>query len=79
LVTRVLPDGSAARWRYDAEGNQVEYVDPLGRVTTTETTHFDLPSVEIAPDGTRLRFDYDTELRVVAVTNQPGLAWRSEY
>jgi RHS repeat-associated protein len=30
-------------------------------------------------DGSRVEFTYDTELRLVAVTNEQGLVWRYEY
>ncbi|MFD2420482.1 DUF6531 domain-containing protein [Amycolatopsis pigmentata] len=79
LLHRSAPDGTTERWRYDAEGNQTEYVDALGQVTRTETTHFELPSAEIKPDGARLEFDYDTELRLISVRDPRGLVWRYEY
>ncbi|MER7077445.1 RHS repeat-associated core domain-containing protein [Saccharopolyspora kobensis] len=76
---RNLPDGAIERWVYDGEGNLRARVDALGQVTATEVTHFDLPSAVVRPDGTRLEFGYDTELRLVSVTNEQGLVWRYEY
>ncbi|WAL67781.1 DUF6531 domain-containing protein [Amycolatopsis cynarae] len=79
LAWRGLPDGSVEKWVYDGEGNSRVYTDPMGRPTHTEYTHFDLPSVERRPDGTTLEFTYDTELRLIGVTNELGLQWRREY
>ncbi|SDY10666.1 RHS repeat-associated core domain-containing protein [Amycolatopsis xylanica] len=79
LVSRTRPDGSAERWRYDAEGNGVEHIGAHGQVTRTETTHFNLPSAETGPDGTRLEFGYDATLRLVSVTNAQGLRWQYDY
>lgn len=78
LTARTGPDGAIA-YRYDPEGNLVEHVDAAGFVTRTEYTHFDLPAARTSPDGTRLRFGYDTELRLTSVTNPQGLVWRYEY
>lgn len=79
LWWRTLPDGSSESWSYDGEGNLRTHVDPLGQVTRTEVTYFDLPAAEIRPDGSRLEFTYDTELRLVGVTNEQGLVWRYEH
>lgn len=76
---RTLPDGATERWRYDGEGNHTEYVDALGRITRYEVGHFDQRTAEIGPDGTRLEFTYDTELRLVAVMNPQGRVWRYDY
>lgn len=79
LAWRTLPDGATERWNYDGEGNLCSHIDPLGQVTRTEITHFDLPSTAIRPDGTSLAFSYDTELRLISVTNQQGLTWLYHY
>jgi RHS repeat-associated protein len=79
LAWRTLPTGATERWRYDAEGNATEHVDASGRITRTEYTHFDLPAARIATDGTRLDFEYDTQLRLTSVRNQQGLVWRYSY
>jgi YD repeat-containing protein len=67
------------RWAYDSEGAEVEYRDALGQLWRTETTHFDLPAVRHAPDGSQLRYAYDTELKLVSITDQLGATWRYEY
>jgi RHS repeat-associated protein len=79
LARHVLPDRTTRRWRYDDEGNVVEHVDPLGQRTRTDVTHFDLPAARIEVDGGRMTYEYDTELRPVAVRNPQGLVWRYEY
>jgi len=79
LAWRTLPDGATEHWTYDGEGNLVEHVDALGQVSRTEIGHFDLPAAEVGPDGVRLEFAYDTELRLVSVTNPQGLVWRYDY
>ncbi|RKT84500.1 RHS repeat-associated core domain-containing protein [Saccharopolyspora antimicrobica] len=79
LAWQTRPDGSTERWIRDGEGNVRTQVDRLGRATTTETTAFDLPSVETGPDGVKREFRYDTELRLIAVTNERGEVWRYEY
>ncbi|GLZ31963.1 type IV secretion protein Rhs [Lentzea sp. NBRC 105346] len=78
-LSRTLPDGSTERWHYDGEGNAVRRTDALGRDSMTEFGCFDLPLVEIAADGSRTEFGYNTELRPTSVTNPQGLVWRYEY
>jgi len=79
LAWRALPDGATEHWSYDGEGNLVEHIDALGQTTRTEIGPFDLPTAQIGPDGARLEFCYDTELRLTAVTNPQGLIWRYTY
>jgi RHS repeat-associated protein len=79
LSSRTLPGGGTDRYRYDPEGNLVEHVDAAGLRTRTEPTHFDLPAARVGPDGARLTFGYDTELRLTSVTNPQGLVWSYEY
>jgi RHS repeat-associated protein len=79
LLSKTYPDGTVERWHYDGEGARVEHVDALGQSTRTETTHFDLVSAIVGPTGVRTEFEYDTNLRVVAVRNPAGLVWRYRY
>ncbi|GAB3568652.1 RHS repeat-associated core domain-containing protein [Amycolatopsis endophytica] len=72
-------DGALEQWIYDGEGNNRAHTDPVSGVTRAEVTHFDLPSAEIRPDGSRVEFAYDTERRLTAVTNEQGLVWRYSY
>ena len=76
---RTQPDGATERWLHDGEGNLRTHVDALGQTTRAEVTHFDLTSAEVRPDGSRLEFAYDTELRLTGVTNEQGLVWRYDY
>jgi RHS repeat-associated protein len=79
LLSRTRPDGSTERWLHDGEGNHTEHIDALGQRTRVEYTHFDLPLVVTAPDGTRVEYTYDSQLRLIAVTNQQGMTWHYEY
>ncbi|MGQ0778310.1 MAG: RHS repeat-associated core domain-containing protein [Pseudonocardiales bacterium] len=79
LAWRALPDGATERWTYDGEGNLVEYLDALGQPTRLTYTPFDLPATRTGPDGARLEFGYDSELRLTTVTNPQGLTWRYDY
>jgi RHS repeat-associated protein len=79
LARWVGPDGAVQSWVYDGEGNQIEHVDAVGAVTRTEYTHFDVPSVQIRPDGSRIEFGYDPQLRLTSVTNPQGLRWSYEH
>ncbi len=76
---RTRPDGATERWAYDGEGNLAEHTDPLGSAARTETGPFACPTAKTGPDGRRLEFGYDTELRVVSVTNAENLVWRYSY
>jgi RHS repeat-associated protein len=78
LTSRVRADGTAERWSHDAEGNLVAYTDAAGGVTRFEVGR-GLTSARVEPDGTRLEFAYDTELRPTAVTGTPGLNWHYDY
>ncbi|MFG1606762.1 RHS repeat-associated core domain-containing protein [Actinoplanes sp. NPDC049265] len=73
------PSGGTERWSYDAEGNEIEHTDPLGGLTRTEVGHFDLPVARRVDGGAGLAFSYDTELRLVAVTDALGRMWRYDY
>jgi YD repeat-containing protein len=79
MMSHTHADGATERWSYDGEGSPVEHIDVLGNVSRIETTHFDFPSSETRPDGSRLAFEYDTEMNLVAVTNTQGEVWRYTY
>ncbi|AEW96675.1 MULTISPECIES: DUF6531 domain-containing protein [Streptomycetaceae] len=78
-VEHTLPDGSAELWEWDAEGNLVSHTEAGGGVTLFEITHFDLVSARTGPDGARIEFGYDTELRLTSVTDARGLTWTYDY
>ncbi|WP_206788937.1 RHS repeat-associated core domain-containing protein [Amycolatopsis sp. MtRt-6] len=79
LRERVAPDGATWRWSDAASGAAEEAVDARGLVSRTEFGPFDLPIADEGPAGQRLEYTYDTELRLVAVTDGQGLVWRYEY
>jgi RHS repeat-associated protein len=72
-------DGTTEKWLFDGEGNDRVHTDAAAAVIRAEVTHFDLPSAQIHADGSRVDFAYDTELRLVAVTNEQRQVWRYEY
>jgi RHS repeat-associated protein len=78
-TSRRLPGGATERWEYDPEGNLVAHTDGAGRTSRTEYGAFATPVAHTGPDGSRLTFSHDTELRLTAVINQRGMAWRYEY
>ncbi|MEU4672771.1 RHS repeat-associated core domain-containing protein [Amycolatopsis sp. NPDC023774] len=73
------PDGATWQWRDAAAGNTQDRSDPRGNRTRTEYAQFDLPVAVTGPDGQRIEFAYDTELRLVSMTNEQGFVWRYEY
>ncbi|MBE1496086.1 RHS repeat-associated protein [Amycolatopsis lexingtonensis] len=79
LAERIEPDGATWRWQDSAVGNTDESTDARGNTTRTEYAQFDLPVAETGPDGSRLAYAYDTELRLVSVTNEQGLVWHYRY
>ncbi|MFC0433846.1 RHS repeat-associated core domain-containing protein [Kutzneria buriramensis] len=64
------------RWSYDGEGNELEHVDVLGRVTRREYGPFDQLTAEVDETGARTTFKYDNELRLSEVTGPHGRTWR---
>lgn len=80
VVETIGPDGyMSSSFAYDAYDRVLAETDPLGRTTTVEYTHFDLPAARTAPDGVRHDFRHDSELRLTEVTNAQGLTWRYGY
>ncbi|MGW5081703.1 DUF6531 domain-containing protein [Micromonospora echinospora] len=79
LAWRENPDGSVEEFLYDGEGNLVEWVDATGRRTIREYGAFDLVTAEIDDEGNRTEYAYDTELRLVRVTNPAGATWSYVY
>ncbi|WBC01025.1 DUF6531 domain-containing protein [Micromonospora sp. WMMA1976] len=79
LAWRENPDGSVEEFLYDGEGNLVEWVDATGRRTIREYGAFDLVTAEIDDEGNRTEYAYDTELRLVRVTNPADATWSYTY
>jgi RHS repeat-associated protein len=72
-------DDTTERWTHDAEGNLIEHIDTAGRSTKAEFAHFDMPVAEVQPDGARVEFTYDTEMRLISATNSQQLVWKYDY
>jgi RHS repeat-associated protein len=79
LTRRQHPDGAVEEWSYDAEGNLLTHRNAVGGLTAFEYGSFDLPSARVTPDGVRLEFTHDTELRLTSVTNPAGESWSYAY
>jgi YD repeat-containing protein len=79
LAWRENPDGGLEEFVYDGEGNLIETVDAAGRLTVLEYGMFDLVSAQIDDDDNRTDYAYDTELRLIAVTDPVGETTRYAY
>ncbi|MDA3648288.1 DUF6531 domain-containing protein [Saccharopolyspora indica] len=79
VIWQTDADGTTQRWAYDGGDNERAYTDELAATTRTEVANFDLVTVQTGPDGSLLRLAYDTETRLVGVTNEQGLVWRYDY
>ena len=73
LAWRELPTGRE-EFTYDPEGNLVRAVTPQG-TTSFEYGPFHTVTARVNPSGERLNFSYDTECRLVSVTDSRGLSW----
>ncbi len=71
--------GERAVWRYDGEGNELEHIDELGRLTRREYGPFDRLTAVIDATGARTEYTYDHELQLVAVTDPLGRVWSFRY
>ncbi|APU16973.1 RHS repeat-associated core domain-containing protein [Actinoalloteichus fjordicus] len=67
------------QWRYDPEGNEVEYRDSAGHTRRRSYGPFGLLVAEIDPTGARTEYVHDTESRLIAVTNALGQTWHYAY
>ncbi|MER8113855.1 DUF6531 domain-containing protein [Streptomyces sp. NPDC094031] len=76
---RELADGTRESWTWDPEGNLLCHTDLAGNTTHHSVSHFGVPATRTEPDGAQYMFDYDTELRLTAVTNPQGLIWSYTY
>lgn len=61
------------RSEYDANGNLVALVDPLGRVTRQGFDALDRRREIVYPDGSRSRYDYDADGNLVGIEDANGL------
>ena len=63
---------ATTRSEYDANGNLVTLVDPLGRSTRHTFDALDRRREVIYPDGSRFRFEYDADGNLVQVEDANG-------
>ncbi|MEU1333646.1 DUF6531 domain-containing protein [Streptomyces sp. NPDC005865] len=71
--------GRPEQWLWDGEGNLLEHSNAAGHITRFDVGAFDLPSCRTGPDGKSYQFTYDTEMRLVQVTDPQGLRWTYTY
>ncbi|MDT0319899.1 DUF6531 domain-containing protein [Streptomyces millisiae] len=71
--------GGTQTWVWDGEGNCLVHTNEVGGRTEFEYGAFDLPLVQVRPDGTRHTFQRDTELNLTRVTDDAGLMWEYGY
>ncbi|MGP3949596.1 DUF6531 domain-containing protein [Streptomyces sp. 7N604] len=79
LVQRQIGDDPAEIWEWDGEGNLLAHTDRVGQTIRYTFTHFDKPTSRITHDGSRYSFTYDTELRLIGITNPQGLTWSYDH
>ncbi|RKN39278.1 DUF6531 domain-containing protein [Streptomyces hoynatensis] len=71
--------GGTQTWVRDSEGNCLTHINENGGRTEFAYGAFDLPVLQVRPDGTRHTFRHDTELRVIRVSGDAGLTWEYAY
>jgi RHS repeat-associated protein len=59
-------------WTYNANGDELTYTDPLGRVTTTEYDSHGRDYRTLHPDGTTSVLVYNANGDIVSTTNRSG-------
>lgn len=79
LVALIEADGGQARYLYDAAGNLVKVIDPLGHITRMEYSLYSDCVAMINANGGVYQFTNDSEGRVIAITNPKGEVARFEY
>ena len=74
VTTVVEPDGNVRSMSYDAEGNVVQSKDAQYDI---RFTYIGLNRLSTRSEaGTTVRFEYDTEERLIAITNEQGRIYR---
>ncbi|MBK8039286.1 MAG: tandem-95 repeat protein [Verrucomicrobiaceae bacterium] len=59
-------------WTYNANGDEVTYTDPLGKVSTQEYDAQGRNTRSTYPDGTESRLEYDAEDNIIRTVNRSG-------
>lgn len=72
-------DGTRRQWTFDGESAETSRTDELGRVVRTENGPMGTITATVDAAGARTTHRYDTELRLVAVTNPAGQTWHYTY
>ncbi|WP_370943770.1 RHS repeat-associated core domain-containing protein [Amycolatopsis sp. cg5] len=79
LRTMIGADGARQQWTYDGEGEERSHTDAVNRVATAEHGPFGVLTTTTDAVGGRTTRRFDTELRLLAVTNPAGRTWEFGY
>jgi RHS repeat-associated protein len=79
LIERWNEDGSTERWEYDAEGNEVLYVDGDGGRHRKEYVSWNLLDREIDPDGNSRAFKYSPTEKITQFVDAEGTVHDFKY
>ena len=72
LIERQVAEGAIERWQYDAEGNNVLYIDGDGGAYRREFTSWNLLDREIDPAGNTCSFQYSSTEEITRFTDAGG-------
>lgn len=75
-ANRFAASGPVTQFRYDANGNLTQIVDPLGRATAYAYDRLNRPTAATDPAGGQTRFGYDGLSQLVSVTDPRNLTTR---
>jgi RHS repeat-associated protein len=78
-VSHQLPDGKHCRWRYDANGNVIRYVDYERSEWRSEYASWNHCVAEIDPLGYRTAFEYNRLEKLVAISDPGGTRTEHAY
>ncbi len=68
-----------SRYAYDANGNQTNFTDALGRSTTNVFDALNRRIAFLYPDGSRQTTTYDSLGRRVSETDQATPTWQTDF
>ena len=79
LLRTTFADGSISRLTYDARGNVLTRIDPLGQVESQELDRLDRPIQQTDADGNVTRYQYDRAGNLASVTDPLNQVTRTLY
>ncbi len=66
-------------YKYDDQGNVVQYIDPVGSKTVYRYSGFDRLSERINAQGAKRQFRYDSDERLIEIVNENGESYYCKY